>query len=43
MAGTRRVRSEKLREYRYMEGYASFLEGKREEGDGDNKVEHMWE
>ena len=39
----RRVRSEKMREDRYREGYARSLEGKRVEGDGDSNVEHMWE
>ena len=42
MIGARRIRSEKLREDRYREEYATRLEGKIIEGDGDN-VEHMWE
>ena len=42
MVGARRIRSEKLREDRYREGYARSLEGRRVEGDGDN-VEHMCE
>ena len=37
----RRIRSEKLREHRYSEEYARFLEGKRVEWDGENNVEHM--
>ena len=40
--GARRIRSEKLRKDRYREGYVRSLEGKREEGDGDN-IDHMWE
>ena len=40
--GPRRIRSEKLRENQYREGYARALEGTRVEGDRDN-VEHMWE
>ena len=35
MVGPRRIRSEKLREDRYREGYARSLEGKRVEGDGN--------
>ena len=43
VAGARRIRSKKLREDRYREGYATrSLEGKRVEGDGDH-VEYMWE
>ena len=37
------IRSEKLREHQYREGYARSLEGKGVEWDGDNNVEHMWE
>ena len=37
------IRSEKLREYQYREGYARSLEGKGVEWDGDNNVEYMWE
>ena len=39
----RRIRSEKLREHQYREGYVRSLEGKGVEWDGDNNVEHMWE
>ena len=39
--GVMRVRSEKLREHKYREGYARSLEGKRVEWDGENNVEHM--
>ena len=38
-----RIRSEKLREHKYREGYVRSLEGKGVEWDGDNNVEHMWE
>ena len=40
--GARRIRSEKLREHQYREGYARSLEGKEIEWDGDNNVEHIW-
>ena len=40
VVGTKRIRSEKLREHKYREGYARSLKGKREEEDGDN-VEHI--
>ena len=43
VVGARRIRSKKLREYQYREGYARSLEGKELEWDGDNNVEHMWE
>ena len=43
MAGARRIRSEKLRDHQYREGYAMSLEEKRVEWDGENNVEHMWE
>ena len=39
VAGARRIRSEKLKEYWCKEGYARSLQGKRVEGDGDD-VEH---
>ena len=39
----RRIRSEKLRECQYREGYDRSLEGKEVEFDGDNNVEHMLE
>ena len=41
--GARRIRSEKLREHQYREGYTRSLEGKELEWNGDNNVEHMWE
>ena len=41
MVGARSIRSEKLREHKYREGYARSLEGKRVEWDGENNVEHM--
>ena len=37
-----RIRSEKLKEDRYREGYTRSLEGKRVKGDRDN-AKHMWE
>ena len=43
VVGARRIRSEKLREHQYREGYARSLEGKGVEWDGDNNVEYMWE
>ena len=39
----RRIRSEKLRENKYREGYARSLEGKGIEWHRENNVEHMWE
>ena len=39
--GVRRIRSEKLRENQYREGYARFLEGKRVVWGGKNNVEHI--
>ena len=42
MVGARRIRSEKLKEYQYREGYARSLEGKRVEGVEDNNVAYMW-
>ena len=44
-AGTRRIRSEKLREHRYTEGYARSLEGKRVEdkmGNGGKCTRSVW-
>ena len=43
IVGARRIRSKKLREHQYREGYTRSLEGKEVEWDGDNNVEHMWE
>ena len=43
VVGARRIKSEKLREHQYKVGYARSLEGKEEEWEGDNNVEHMWE
>ena len=43
VVGARRIRSEKLREHQYIEGYAWSLEGKGVEWDGDDNVKHMWE
>ena len=40
VVGVRMIRSEKLREDWYREGYTKSLEGKRVEGDGDNNVEN---
>ena len=37
VVGAKRIRSEKLREHQYREGYANYPEGKKVEGDGDNK------
>ena len=42
VVGARGIRSEKLRDDWYREGYVRSLQGKRLEGDGDN-VEYMWE
>ena len=39
----RRIRSKKVREHQYREGYVRSLEGKGIELDGDDNVEHMWE
>ena len=41
--GARRIRSEKLRDHQYREGYVRSPEGKELEWDGDNNVEYMWE
>ena len=43
MNGARRIRSEKLRELEYREGYARSLEGKRVQWDGDINVKYMWD
>ena len=43
MVGARRIRSEKLREHQYMEGYARCLKSKRVEWDVGRNVEEMWE
>ena len=37
-----KIKSEKLREHQYREGYVRSLEGKGIEWDRDNNVEHMW-
>ena len=39
--GARRIRSEKLGEHQYREGYARSLEGKRVEWNGKYNVKHM--
>ena len=41
VVGARRIRSEKLREHQYREGYARSFEGKGVKWDGDNNVNHM--
>ena len=41
--GARGIRSEKLREHQYREGYAWSLEGKGVEWDLGDNVEHIWE
>ena len=38
----RRIRTEKLREYQYREGYARFLGGKGVEWDEENNIEWIW-
>ena len=43
MVGAKGIRSEKLREHHYREGYDRSLEGKGVEWEGDNNVEYMWE
>ena len=43
MNGARRIRNEKLREPRYIKGYARCLGSKRVEWDEDRNVERMWE
>ena len=41
MDGARGIRSEKLRERQYREGYGRFLEGRKVELDVENNVEHI--
>ena len=41
--GAREIRSEKLREHQYMEGYARCLERKRIDWEERGNVEQMWE
>ena len=41
--GTRIIRSEKLREHQYIEGYAWCLESKRVQWDEGRNIEKMWE
>ena len=43
VVGAWRIRSEKLREDQYREGYIRYLKGKSVEWDGENNVKHMWE
>ena len=43
VVGARRIRSEKLRENQYREGYDRSHEGNRGEGDGDYNIKHIWE
>ena len=43
VVGARRIRSAKLREHQYKEGYARSLEGKELEWDVDDNGKHMWE
>ena len=43
MVWARRIRSAKMREDQYREGYTRSLEGNRVKGDGDNNVENMRE
>ena len=44
MVGARRIiRSEKLREHEYREGYSRSLLGRRVEWVGDDNVKHIWE
>ena len=43
MTGARRITNEKLREHKYIGGYARRLESKRVEWDEGRNVEHMWE
>ena len=40
--GSRTIRSEKMREHQYMEGYARCLERKRVEWDEGRNIEQMW-
>ena len=41
--GARRIRTEKMREHQYREGYIRSPDGKRVECNGENNVEHIWE
>ena len=41
MIGATRIRSKKVRENQYREGYAGFLKRKGVKLDGGNNVEHM--
>ena len=43
LVGARRIRSEKLREHQYGEGYTRNFEGKGVEWDGDNNFERICE
>ena len=43
VVGARRIRSEKLREHQYRQGYGRSLEGKGVEWDIDYNVDPMWE
>ena len=43
VVGARRIRSKKLREHQYREGYVRSLEGKKVEWDEDKNFEHMGE
>ena len=43
VGAARTIRSEKLREHQYREGYTRSLQGKRVEWDGDNNVKYMRE
>ena len=41
MVGAKRIRSEKLREHQYREGYARSLDGNGVEWDGDNNADQL--
>ena len=43
LVGARRIRSEKMIQHQYREGYDRSLKGKGVKWDGDNNGEHMWE
>ena len=43
VVGAKSIRNEKLREHQYREEYASSLEGKELEWDGDDNFKDMWE
>ena len=43
VVGAKRVRSKKMREHQFREGYARSLDGKGIEWDREDNVEHMWE